>query len=191
MNFFSHCKTAEEAKEEYRKLAKKNHPDMGGSVRIMQEINRQYDALSFVKVEDESFARDREEWNRQWKYAESQDQYYRENTHFYGMPGSGYKYGSPGGYNQKYYEQRNNQNLYNRIAELERALEHARHANAHNYKIHAENEKLIKELKKKDQSLRDAEEKAYRAKKAQKETNIKNGFCYTFIVILLIRMWLS
>ena len=42
MNYFTNCKTVEEIKAEYRKLAKQNHPDLGGSIEAMQEINSQY-----------------------------------------------------------------------------------------------------------------------------------------------------
>lgn len=37
--------TAEEAKSVYRKLAHKHHPDMGGSVEAMQQINEEYSHL--------------------------------------------------------------------------------------------------------------------------------------------------
>jgi hypothetical protein len=42
INYFSNCQTLEDAKALYHKLAMANHPDRGGDVRIMQEINAQY-----------------------------------------------------------------------------------------------------------------------------------------------------
>lgn len=42
MNYFSDCADVNEIKKRYRTLAKKHHPDKGGDVRIMQEINAQY-----------------------------------------------------------------------------------------------------------------------------------------------------
>ena len=39
MNYFTHCKTLDELKAEYRRLAKQNHPDLGGSTEEMQRIN--------------------------------------------------------------------------------------------------------------------------------------------------------
>jgi hypothetical protein len=42
INYFANCQTLAEAKELYHRLAMANHPDHGGDVRIMQEINRQY-----------------------------------------------------------------------------------------------------------------------------------------------------
>ena len=41
-NYFSHCSTLQEIKEFYRNLAKENHPDKGGNLQAMQEINNQY-----------------------------------------------------------------------------------------------------------------------------------------------------
>lgn len=40
--FFDKVRTPEEAKALYRELAKKYHPDKGGSTEIMQAINNQY-----------------------------------------------------------------------------------------------------------------------------------------------------
>lgn len=41
-HYFSNCKTLEEAKTLYHKLALENHPDMGGNLETMQEINSEY-----------------------------------------------------------------------------------------------------------------------------------------------------
>jgi len=43
-NYFNDCSTVEETKKLYKELALKNHPDLGGSTTIMQEINAQYEA---------------------------------------------------------------------------------------------------------------------------------------------------
>ena len=42
MNYFNDVTTIEELKKLFKKLAVKNYPDMGGSVEVMQEINKQY-----------------------------------------------------------------------------------------------------------------------------------------------------
>lgn len=43
LNFFKDCKTIEDVKETYKKSAFKNHPDHGGDVEIMKQINAEYD----------------------------------------------------------------------------------------------------------------------------------------------------
>jgi len=40
--FFNECVTPQEVKNEYRKLAKANHPDLGGDTATMQAINAEY-----------------------------------------------------------------------------------------------------------------------------------------------------
>ena len=51
MKWFNNPQTAEELKEQYRRLALKNHPDMGGKKESMQEINNEYDSL-FARLKD-------------------------------------------------------------------------------------------------------------------------------------------
>ena len=46
MKFYQNCSTLEELKAEYKRLAKKYHPDMGGSDDIMAQVNAQYDDLA-------------------------------------------------------------------------------------------------------------------------------------------------
>ncbi len=43
-NYFENCRTLDELKAEYKRLAKKYHPDMGGDTATMQAINAQYEA---------------------------------------------------------------------------------------------------------------------------------------------------
>ncbi len=40
--YFEDILTIEELKHRYRKLAKTHHPDLGGSILVMQMINREY-----------------------------------------------------------------------------------------------------------------------------------------------------
>ena len=41
--YFKNCKTKEDAKKLYKKLAFKHHPDKGGDVEIMKAINNEFD----------------------------------------------------------------------------------------------------------------------------------------------------
>jgi curved DNA-binding protein CbpA len=42
-NLFSDCKSEKEAKDLHKKLSKENHPDVGGDVEKMKQINTDYD----------------------------------------------------------------------------------------------------------------------------------------------------
>ena len=43
--YFEKCNDPNELKAAYKKLALENHLDMGGDVRVMQEINAEYDRM--------------------------------------------------------------------------------------------------------------------------------------------------
>lgn len=45
MKWFQNPQTLEELKKQYKKLAMKYHPDLGGDTATMQEINNEYDSL--------------------------------------------------------------------------------------------------------------------------------------------------
>ena len=45
MKYFVDCKTIEQLKAEYKRLAKLHHPDCGGDTQTMQEINAAYDLM--------------------------------------------------------------------------------------------------------------------------------------------------
>jgi hypothetical protein len=44
-SFFKDCKTLEELKKEYKRLAMLHHPDRGGNLETMQAVNNEYDEL--------------------------------------------------------------------------------------------------------------------------------------------------
>jgi hypothetical protein len=43
MNYFQGCSTVAEIKVQYKKLAFQYHPDLGGDVEIMKDLNNQYE----------------------------------------------------------------------------------------------------------------------------------------------------
>lgn len=43
--YFDDCRTLNDLKAKYRKLAMENHPDMGGDVETMQKINAEHDVV--------------------------------------------------------------------------------------------------------------------------------------------------
>ena len=51
MKYFNNCKTIEELKKEYKKLAFANHPDRNGDLEVMKAINVEYEeALNNLKM---------------------------------------------------------------------------------------------------------------------------------------------
>ena len=51
MKWFNNPQTLEELKKQYKQLALKHHPDIGGNLKDMQEINTEYDQL-FEKLKN-------------------------------------------------------------------------------------------------------------------------------------------
>lgn len=51
MKWFTNPQTIEQLKKEYKRLAMKHHPDMGGTDEAMKEINSEYDSL-FEKLKN-------------------------------------------------------------------------------------------------------------------------------------------
>ena len=51
MKYFTNCKSIEEAKRLFHKLAIKHHPDLGGDTVIMQEINSEFEKV-FEKLKN-------------------------------------------------------------------------------------------------------------------------------------------
>lgn len=62
MNYFENCKTNEEAKKVYYRMAKKLHPDAGGNEADMKELNRQYEAFCSGHREERRTASNGEEY---------------------------------------------------------------------------------------------------------------------------------
>ena len=58
--YFDHLKTLAEIKAEYKRLAKRHHPDVGGDTATMQEINGQYEE-AVKRIARTGEGRDREQ----------------------------------------------------------------------------------------------------------------------------------
>ncbi|PLX00709.1 MAG: hypothetical protein C0594_15380 [Marinilabiliales bacterium] len=69
MDFFKCCKTKEEVRERYKRLAKIYHPDAAGDNETMQIINQQYQfckdnpGKTYKDIEKESHETDNESYN--------------------------------------------------------------------------------------------------------------------------------
>ena len=48
MKYFKNVKDIKELKKDYKKLAFENHPDRGGKLEVMQEINKEYEKLTIL-----------------------------------------------------------------------------------------------------------------------------------------------
>ncbi|MGA2490018.1 MAG: J domain-containing protein [Anaerolineales bacterium] len=59
-NYFQNCHTPEEAKSLYHRLALQYHPDRGGDLRTMQEINAQYAAFLATHAKTSEYQRQAE-----------------------------------------------------------------------------------------------------------------------------------
>ena len=64
MNYFSNITTIEDLRKEYKRLAILNHPDKGGKLEDMQNINAQYDlafkSLSNANISNEDILNETE-----------------------------------------------------------------------------------------------------------------------------------
>ena len=69
-NYFKECKSKEDAKKLYKKLAFKHHPDRGGDVETMKEINSQFDY--FMENFVESKKNSKKDSKKQYDFSTSQ-----------------------------------------------------------------------------------------------------------------------
>lgn len=68
MKYFFECKTLDELKIHYRKIAKENHPDRGGDEEVMKEITIQYEEATKKILAGLNL--DEEEQQKQTKFSE-------------------------------------------------------------------------------------------------------------------------
>lgn len=72
MKWFSECRTLDEVKALYKKLAKQYHPDLGGDTETMQAINKDYAFASAKTIKGENL--NEEETENEIRFSEE----YRE-----------------------------------------------------------------------------------------------------------------
>jgi len=72
--YFVNCRTAEEVKKEYFRLAMIHHPDKGGNLEIMQEINNEYDCI-WPLLKDKHADKDGKEYASKQQTTETSAQY--------------------------------------------------------------------------------------------------------------------
>lgn len=75
MKHFNNITTIEEAKKQYRELAKLHHPDKGGDAEIMKQVNSEYDFIcsKILKGENLSDADFNEAWSSSQLFKEKID----------------------------------------------------------------------------------------------------------------------
>lgn len=81
MKYFKDCNTLEELRKQYKELLKTHHPDNGGNVADMQEVNAEYDQLFKVlkdKHESTTADGDKEKADFTRKYDFETDEKLRE-----------------------------------------------------------------------------------------------------------------
>lgn len=83
MKFFSHCKTLDEVKSTYRKLALEHHPDKGGDTATMQAINKEYAFISAKLTKGANLSE--EEAEQQMKFSEEYRKVIEQIIHLEGI----------------------------------------------------------------------------------------------------------
>ena len=115
-NYFKDCKNQDDVKRLYRELAKKLHPDHGGSHKEMIELTKQYDEMIIYGPTDNKFNRFERtstfsESEKDEHFRKGQEQYHKQ----YGGYG-GYRYANQGSMFNEFKQQSNDP----RIADYER-----------------------------------------------------------------------
>lgn len=77
MKYFTNCKTIDELKAEYRRLAMKHHPDRGGDEETMKAINAEYDKAFNAMQHGEQYTEsaDGKTESRKQQYTETPEEF--------------------------------------------------------------------------------------------------------------------
>ena len=113
MNYFKDCKTQEDVKRIYRELAKKLHPDHGGSDELMRELTKQYESWIPANKFSQSSTMDYDEFQEKFKKASAEARF-ESNSQYAGY--GGYRYANVNDMKKEYFKQREDP----RLADYER-----------------------------------------------------------------------
>ncbi|MCX2492640.1 J domain-containing protein [Pedobacter sp. PF22-3] len=83
MKWFSECRTLDEVKALYKKLAKQYHPDLGGDTETMQAINKEYAFASAKTIKGENLSE--EETENEIRFSEEYRQAIEKIIHLEGI----------------------------------------------------------------------------------------------------------
>lgn len=83
MKFFNDCKTLDEVKALYKKLALEHHPDRGGDTATMQAINAEYAFVSARIAKGAGFTQ--EETDREMNFSQTYQQVLEKIIHLPGI----------------------------------------------------------------------------------------------------------
>jgi len=83
MKWFSECRTLDEVKALYKKLAKQYHPDLGGDTETMQTINKEYAFASAKAIKGENLSE--EETENEIRFSEEYRQAIEKIIHMDGI----------------------------------------------------------------------------------------------------------
>ena len=81
MKWFNNPSTLEELKQQYKKLALKHHPDLGGNTADMQEINNEYDLL-FARLKNTHATAEGKTYTASTETTETPDEFKNIITYF-------------------------------------------------------------------------------------------------------------
>jgi DnaJ-class molecular chaperone len=168
MNYFKDCKTKDDVKRIYRELAKKLHPDHGGSDELMRELTRQYETWIPANKFSQSSTMDYDEFQDKFKKATAEEGF-ESNSQYTGY--GGYRYANVNDMKREYFKQAHDPRLadYERMKQSYMELSD-RCANNFNkvFELQMENEKLKKKITRLEKKLKQPP----KAKKSGKDSAI-------------------
>jgi DnaJ-class molecular chaperone len=168
MNYFKDCKTEDDVKRIYRELAKKLHPDHGGSDELMRELTKQYESWIPANKFSQSSTMSEEEFQEKFKKASAEARF-ESNSQYAGY--GGYRYANVNDMKKEYFKQSHDPRLadYERMKSSYEDLKKAYQIICHEQKEYFNlNEKLKKKIARLEKKLK----QPTKAKKSGKDSVI-------------------